>query len=244
MRKSYFYVPLAIGWIVALANFGSAESLCTPKMGNGGNVIAEGQFLAGKCEGAGEAPAVFDDEITFRVPQGRTGEKDRTELAFVNEKIPIGTPVRVTAEIKIPKFSDKTRSWFYILQFWQGFDDPSNVIGPRGPIAGIRINRGYSHRISFITRNSHNVKGSKVATVDLVPDVWTKVAIRLLIKSNRLGEATFTVNGEQHHWRGTVGYSTAAGANNWYRLKLGIYKDSEPRRSFEVQFRSIDIELG
>lgn len=220
---------------------------CSRTMGAGGNVYVDGLFLSGKCEGDGLSPVVTADGVVeFRVPPGWRGGKDRSELAFAGDRLPFGVPVTIDVELFVPAGSDVTDSWFYLLQLWQGTraDGPDGEARGRPPIAGLRMNRGASHRASFIVRDAGNEKGDRVATVDIGRDRWVPVTIALVVEPGGTSTADVWVDGRRESWRGSMGYTAEEGGLPWFRVKFGIYKDDEAGRDFRVRFKVPHVEVG
>lgn len=218
---------------------------CASVMGAGGNLLTSASRLAGKCEGAVTPPRIIkspeasiDNEIAFSVLGESKGQRDRTELAFTERRsrFLFGREYRVSMEVLLPTDVDATNNFFYIVQFWQGEAKP--------PIAGLRIDRGEARKASFIARGEGaSPKGHKVAAVDLPPNRWVQLALKLRLNEDSQGCVSVTVNNQApSDWCGAIGYRPGLGIMPWYRLKFGIYKAHEAKKKFRVSIRKLQIQ--
>jgi hypothetical protein len=219
---------------------------CDADISNGaGDLIEGGVRYRGKCEGAGIAPKIEEEDgirylkfATNPSYQGKT--KTRSELALTNEWFPFGDAVYIGFRIKLPGEVDKTDAFFYMMQFWQ--------CSPAAPIAGVRISRGHSHRVNFMTRG--DASASSMAAYDLGPDTWASFVIKAIVDPT--GEkGRFSVWNDPTEkpkvYRGSYGYArngTCRGREEppqGFRIKFGIYKGNETNKLYEVNYDEIRI---
>lgn len=213
---------------------------CSAVIGSGGNLrLPSGETLPGKCEGAGAPPTLTEDGrvIEFNVRSDRQTPKDRSELAFTDKRsrLRFGVEYVVSFDVNIPESSDVTNEFFYVAQFWQNPGRP--------PIAGLRIQRGQDNRGAVMARGDGSRPGGRpVVYVDFPPDEWVNVAIRLMVKPGDGSCIGASINkGPETSWCGVIGYASEKPHKPFYRFKFGIYKGSEPGKSFRVRFRNVSI---
>lgn len=227
------------GYLTRAPDIGSGvqnAGSCSAVIGRGGNLNVGKQVLLGKCEGNGQPVKVETGQaggktLSFSVKKGRVSKKDRAELAAVQSRLNFNKDEFVGFEILIPKNSDITNSWFYMVQFWQGAN--------HSPIAGLRMSRGYSHRAQLMFRGEGDPKGTTATTINFEPGRWTKIGLALNFNPRGNSCMTIYMEGKSPYRKcGQAGY-TGKGVKPWYRLKFGIYKGSEPDKSFNVKFRNI-----
>ncbi|MGJ8522722.1 hypothetical protein R84981_001413 [Carnimonas sp. R-84981] len=229
----FFLLPCGV--IAQTSNKLIDRDQCSSIMGKGANLVGV-QNYQGKCEG-NAVPPVLDRNgiITFHIKKGRKGTKDRSELADVKRRLQFNKAYCIKASIKIPKNSDITKSFFYVLQFWQGGGYP--------PFAGVRINRNSSHQAVLIARSKKNDKGNIVAKMDFSSGNWMDITMRIKVGSDRHGEIIVWNNGYKvADWRGKIGYANSNELKKFYRMKFGIYKGSEPKKDFIVLMKNVSIE--
>lgn len=212
---------------------------CSATIGSGGNLkLPSGETLQGKCEGAGTTPVLTEGGrvIEFTIRSDRSTEKDRTELAFTEKKsrFQFGRLYAVSFDVEMPP-SGVTNDFFYVAQFWQSPTKP--------PIAGVRVQRGLSGKATVMARGDGSPpEGKSIAEVDLRPDAWVSVAIRIKVAPGDGSCIEATIDGvAAPRWCGSIGYADDKDAMPWYRFKFGIYKGSEPGKQFRVRFRNISI---
>lgn len=228
-----------------------ARDRCAPKIGSGANLVEKGQSYLGKCEGAGIAPELgqidsLRNYLRFRTNPKTMAPKDRSELAVTQEFFPFKKQIYVGFKIMIPVNVSATNGFFYGLQFWQ--------CSQKGPIAGLRISRGTSHRINFVTRGDGGDNPS-FGSFNLQPGAWHKIIIGLNPNPrDGLGEMKVWLNGSgtPFIYKGSFGYLNLGACNEpnepkvrpsqAYRVKFGIYKANEPQKNFEV--RIDDLRIG
>lgn len=217
---------------------------CSAIIGSGGNLqLPSGEMLQGKCEGSGSAPRLTEEGrvLEFAVHGYRATVKDRTELAFTdkNSRFHYGRQYAVSFDVAIAKSSAVTNDFFYVAQFWQNPSKP--------PIAGLRIDRGHSHRGKIMARGDGSSPGGRPVTdIDLTPGEWVKVAMRVMVKPGDGSCIGASINGRtESEWCGSIGYRSEAQEKSFFRFKFGIYKGSEPGKDYKVRFRNISIrDLG
>jgi Polysaccharide lyase len=220
---------------------------CGPDMRNGGGDLVEGRVMyQGKCEGAGVAPAIYEKDgiryLKFATDpsyQGKT--KTRSELALTGRWFPFGEPVYVGFRTRIPKEADRTQAFFYMMQFWQ--------CAGASPIGGVRISRGYSHRVNFMTRSDS--RAASMATYDLSPDSWTSFVIKVSVDPGGK-KGSFAVwndpEDDPRAYNGPYGYAEEGRCKDEieppqrFRIKFGIYKGNENNKLYEVDYD--DIRIG
>lgn len=227
--------------------------LCDIDIGNGGgDLVAAGVRYRGKCDGAGLAPKIEIDGVErylkFATDPGyqdevRDKNRTRTELALTSKWFAFGEPVFVGFRIRVPKGTDETNAFFYLMQFWQ--------CAGAAPIAGVRMRRGYSHTVNFMTRGDS--RAASMGTYDLRPDSWASFVIKATVDPT--GEnGSFLVwndpNGEPRRFNGAYGHAKRGTCDNLveppqrFRLKFGIYKGTEVNKQYEVNYDDIRIGSG
>ena len=224
-------------------------SECGSRIGAGGNLLDSGTRWAGKCQNGGMSPRIeregvnhFLRFISFTPARG-AGSRDRTELALTSYNFNFHKNYYFSFDLRIPEGVDRVDEMFYPLQFWQ--------CAPRSPIAGIRVSRGHSHRINFMTRgDNHDRRGFNWGSVDLKPRQWHRIRMMLNVAPRR-GQGKFKawVDGQLIADVSTsFGHFTSDACNNpgrppqHYRLKFGIYKSGEPGKRFIVDID--DLKIG
>ena len=231
---------------------GTATSVTNPEMCNGeisnggGDLVENGVRYRGKCEGAGVVPKIGKADgmryLKFSTDPSYRGEsRTRTELALTRKWFSFEEPVYIGFKIRIPERVDKTDSFFYLMQFWQ--------CPGASPIAGIRMSRGYSHRVNFMTRGDSRSAG--MATYDLSPGIWASFVIKAVVDPTG-DRGSFVVwhdpEEEPNVFNGAYGYVRNGTCRDRteppqrFRLKFGIYKGNEHRRRYEVDYD--DIRIG
>ncbi len=215
-----------------------------------GDLLTPSVLLRGKCQGNGNAARISkagDREALHFVAEGSSSVDDisRTELALTALSLPFEVPVTVAFDIMIPKTASSTEGFFYLMQFWQ--------CSPLSPLAGIRVVRGSSHQINFMTRGDTNKTGSSFFHKNLEPGAWESFELKLNVSPNiengvielrerQTGQLLASKNGgfgfdASNKCKG----NHSAPAN--YRLKFGIYKDFEAGKRFDVFFDNIRITI-
>ena len=220
---------------------------CSADIRNGGGDLLEaGVRYRGKCEGAGLAPSIEGKTgqryLRFATdPSFQQQKRSRSELALTGSWFPFGEPFYMGFRVKIPARADSTNVFFYLLQFWQ--------CAGASPIAGVRINRGYSHRINFMTRG--DTRAASMKTYDLSPGVWAPFVIRAIVDpSGKNGSFDVWHDPDEAPavYRGPFGYGVSGKcaklgeARQEFRIKFGIYKGGERNSVFEVDYD--DIRIG
>lgn len=222
----------------------SSPEDCDLVMGSGGN-FTEGRYeLRGKCNGAGLSPRLVYDptrshflSFTINPEKSVAGVRDRAELAFVRRYFPFFEQLFIGFRLMIPEGVDATEEFFYALQLWQCAGLP--------PIAGVRVQRGTSHTINFMTRGQRG--GRSRAKFDMEPGRWHEFVLYMIA-----GPADGAVFGvfadDQLLVRSQVPYGFGA-ANacgerrneHQYRVKFGIYKGGEPGKRFSINYDDFTI---
>ncbi|NMH60196.1 heparin lyase I family protein [Alteromonas ponticola] len=220
---------------------------CNGNISNGGGDLVEGKLqLRGKCDGAGVSPDIRVDQqgeqfIYFETnPDYNKKGRTRTELALTREWFEFKKPVYMGFKIKVPEDSDVTNEFYYLMQWWQ--------CAPNSPIAGIRMDRGTSHNINFMTRG--DTRSASTAKFELKPGEWHSFVVKGIVDPSGK-ESEFSV------WhspdtapivsKAAYGFQTKAckGTNDIpqrFRLKFGVYKATEPGKSHSVGYD--DIRIG
>ena len=221
--------------------------LCSSSIGAGGNLLEAGQRYAGKCQGGGLAPDIVGDKpflhhLRFANDPGyRWTGKTRTELAVTQRNFPFDERVYLGFRMMIPRGTDvSVGSAFYLLQLWQCAGAP--------PIAGIRLTEGTSHTVNFMTRG--DFRGASFADLDLLPGVWHRVILSFVVRPRGGGEVKLWV--DQHpdpivdtNSFGFFNVGTCVEGRRppqHFRVKFGIYKDTEPGQHFDVRYD--DFRIG
>ena len=220
---------------------------CNADIGNGGgDLVEEGVRFRGKCEGAGISPKIEKKGgvryLKFAADRSYRGNtKTRSELALTRKWFPFGKPVYIGFRIRLPEEVDKTNDFFYIMQFWQ--------CSSASPIAGVRMSRGRSHRVNFMTRGDS--RAASMATYDLGPGVWTSFVIKAIVDpSGEQGRFVVWDNAEQKPkvYKGPYGYAKIGTCRDRtetpqrFRIKFGIYKGNENNKRYEVHYD--DVRIG
>lgn len=222
---------------------------CGEKIGAGGNYIEGSSVLKGKCNGNVKPPALraIDGRkaLEFRTKKSRSSSaKDRVELAWTGV-YKFGERIKISARIKIPEGSDVTNQFFYLMQLWQ--------CPGRPPIAGIRLKRGTSHTLQFITRGTVLEEEKRPSTrfkFDLTPGKWHKIDMTLRVNPNENGKAVFAVSvdgnmlGRNTFPYGFKGKNICVGGMptpDTYRVKFGIYRGNERAKEQAIQFDALKI---
>lgn len=234
-------------YVAATAESGASISLpesCSTKMGSGANFIEGSYELKGKCNGGGVSPRIEYDPteshfLSFTVDpeQSVAGTRDRAELAYVRRYFPFNKQLFIGFRLMIPEGTDPTEEAFYALQLWQCAGKP--------PIAGVRVQRGTSHTINFMTR-SHD-GGRSRAKFELVPGEWHEFVLYMI--PGTADEALFDVFADGEllvQSRIPYGFDAADACgekpNTYrYRVKFGIYKGGEPGKRFATNFDDLTI---
>ena len=215
-----------------------------------GDLLTSSVLLRGKCQGNGNAARITkvgDRDALHFVAEGpsRGGQISRTELALTALDLPFAVPVTVAFDIMLPETASSTEGFFYPMQFWQ--------CSPLSPLAGVRVVRGSSHQINFMTRGDSNKAGRSFFHKNLEPGVWESFELKLNVsptaehgvielRERQTGRLLASKNGSfgfdaSNKCKG----NKSAPAN--YRLKFGIYKEFEAGKRFEVFFDNIRITL-
>jgi hypothetical protein len=138
------------------------------------------------------------------------------------------TAYQVTFDLRIPAKSAITNKAYYLMQWWQ--------TSPLPPVAGVRLKRGTSHTLEFVTRGPG--QGSDLEPVpDLIteyalrPGSWHSFAINFRISPTQKGIFDVAIDGQPLGSHvgpiaATPGPSPG-GPPDSYRVKFGIYKESE-----------------
>lgn len=220
---------------------------CNADIRNGGGDLVEaGVRFRGKCEGAGIAPSIEKTGsaryLRFATdPSYRGGSKTRSELALTRKWFPFGEPVYIGFRLKVPEETDRTDAFFYLLQFWQC---PSAA-----PIAGVRMNRGHSHRVNFMTRGDS--RAASMAAYDLEPGGWSSFVIRAVVDPSGKNGSFKVWNDpdtKPRGYQGSYGYGRdgvcegQSEPRQQFRIKFGIYKGAESNRLYRVDYD--DIRIG
>jgi hypothetical protein len=220
---------------------------CNADIGNGGGDLVEaGVRYRGKCEGAGIAPVIENKGgmryLKFATdPWYRGKTRTRSELALTTEWFPFGKPVYMGFRIRVPGEVDKTDAFFYMMQFWQ--------CASASPVAGLRMSRGYSHRVNFMTRG--HSRAASMATYDLDPNTWTSFVIKAIVDpGGKKGSFVVWKNpGEKpEQYNGPYGYAESGACRDRteppqkFRIKFGIYKGNEDNKRYEVHYD--DVRIG
>lgn len=222
----------------------SSPGKCNDVMGAGGN-FSEGAYeLRGKCNGAGLSPQIANDPqnphfLSFTTSPERSfaGTRDRTELAYVQQYFPFYEHMYIGFRLMIPENTDATNEFFYALQLWQ--------CAGLAPIAGVRLERGTSHTINFMTLNDRH--GRSRARFDLTPGRWHSFVLSIVPgpADNALFEVLTEddVLVESHVPYGFAAADACGEQRNdhRYRVKFGIYKGGEPGKHFTINYDDVTI---
>jgi hypothetical protein len=115
------------------------------------------------------------------------------------------------------------------MQFWQ--------CSPLSPIAGVRVDRGSSHGINFMTRHDNHPRGVITHRFTMEKDKWHSFVIAINPDPGGDGSFAVWVDGEDlGAWLGAFGSDKTGACNSHegtppqhHRLKFGIYKGNEPK---------------
>ena len=223
------------------------RALCSPKINSGGSLLELGQRYPGKCEGGGIAPEIVGTQtylkhLWFRNdPNYRGVSKTRTELAVTQRYFPFNERVYLGFRMMIPRGTDITvGSAFYMLQLWQ--------CAGAAPIAGIRLEEGTSHRVQFMTRGDFR-QGSFVSH-NMLPGVWHRFIVSIIARPRNGGEMKVWIDQNPDpvidtNSFGFFNVDTCVPGHRppqHFRVKFGIYKDTESRKYFDVRYD--DFRIG
>ncbi|WP_193814454.1 heparin lyase I family protein [Cyanobium sp. LEGE 06143] len=187
--------------------------------------------MLGKYQGA-FSPVSLREEgsnrfLSFSVNGRGNGQKDRAELTQQGY-FKAGRALQANFRMRIPKGSGVSDNSYYLMQLWQ--------LGGKNPFVGLRMRRGESHKVDFITKT---VKGgsrqlNKVAPFSFVPGQWHNFQMRFRFRPRRNSTMRVVADGRQiGSWRGRAGTPNVQpipnrGPTPYYRFKFGIYKRNEP----------------
>jgi hypothetical protein len=154
-----------------------------------------------------------------------------------------GQSYNIGFDLRIPKGSEITNNFYYLMQWWQGAGLP--------PIAGIRMKPGTSHTLEFIERSTQKTSSNGLAVPDIIteynlqPDQWHQINIGYNLDPSKSGFFDVSVNGSSiGRFNGQIGSSKSGTVKGLdkppknYRVKFGIYKASEPS-IFSVDYDNI-----
>ncbi|MCP9888514.1 heparin lyase I family protein [Cyanobium sp. ATX 6A2] len=205
---------------------------CGPQIHRGGNYQEGATRLMGKCERSVEPPRIRTEPgnryLEFRT-NGKSAEgNDRVELAHGPYR-PFARTTYIGFRLRLPARAPVTTEGFYPLQLWQ--------CAPLSPIAGVRVDRGSSHAINFMTRH-RNRDTSVAARFRLTPGRWHRFVIAAKPDPHGAGQFDVWADGKRiAHWQGPYGSSETGACRGepgrppqHYRVKFGIYKGNEPHR--------------
>ncbi len=202
------------------------------RLGSGGNYIEAGSpDLLGKYQGAFSPVSIAQEGsnrfLSFNVSGQGSGVKDRAELSQQGY-YKAGRTLQADFRLRIPEGSGVSNNSFYLMQLWQ--------LGGRNPFAGIRMRRGESHEVDFITKsvNGGSRQLNKVARFSFVPGQWHNFQIRFRFLPGGNSSMSVAADGNQiGSWMGSAGTPNVQpipnrGPTPYYRFKFGIYKRNEP----------------
>ena len=228
---------------------------CSPKIGRGGNLREKGKHYKGKCEGSGLSPEIGGTHkkqryLLFKTLAGDMNLKGitRSELAITSKYFPFDEKIYVGFRIMIPEGVAVTNQFFYVMQMWQ--------CAGLSPIAGVRLDRGSSHTIEFMTRGDS--RSSSMMRIKMEPSVWYSFIIKLRVDPEGK-KSEFQVWSDKSESKATslkpYGFKVRECSNNpgkiapqHFRLKFGIYKGNgvgemyEGNKYYEIRFD--DIRVG
>jgi hypothetical protein len=216
---------------------------CGPRIHRGGNYREGATRLMGKCERSVLPPRIRSEPgnrfLEFRTTGTAAEGNDRVELAY-GPYLPFGRTTYIGFRLRVPSGAPSTNEGFYPLQLWQ--------CAPLSPIAGVRVDRGSSHAINFMTRH-RNRDTAVAARFRLTPGQWHAFVIAARPDPNGAGQFDVWADGRRlARWRGAFGSDEAAACRGipgrppqHYRLKFGLYKGNEPAR-FITHFD--DLRIG
>lgn len=225
----------------------SIQGECSEKIGRGGNYFQGKVKLSGKCHGAVLPPEIqgprnFLKYVSFKtdptIDNGVNSGNDRTELAHTKDFFPFGHTVYIGFRMRIPKGVNITENFFQPLQLWQ--------CSPRSPIGGLRIQRGTSHTVQFMTRG--DLQDSTKGSVTFTPGKWHDVV--LSVNASPVGPSSFVARVDGviiANSTAPFGYNRSGACDGastppqGFRVKFGIYKTHEPKKKFEVHFDDFRI---
>ncbi|GFD69176.1 heparin lyase I family protein [Alteromonas sp. KUL106] len=221
--------------------------LCAEKINDGhGDLLTSQVMLRGKCEGNGQSASIANLDGRNALQFLAAGESlhskvSRTELALTSLNLEFDKPITITFDLMIPSSADVTNGFYYLMQFWQ--------CSPLSPLGGIRVVRGSSHKINFMTRGDDSEVGSSFYSLELKPGEWTALELRLNVSSeDEFSYFEVWSKGALVGKRiGPFGFSSKfsckgnSKAPEHFRLKLGIYKEYEDKKRFEAFFDNIQL---
>ena len=203
------------------------------RLGSGGNYRQAGsEDLLGKYQGAYSPVRVKQEGpnryLSFSARGRGKGGKDRSELT-PQGYFKAGRTLEANFRMRLPVGSAVSNNSFYLMQLWQ--------LGGRNPFAGIRVRRGESHEVDFITKT---VRGrsrqlNKVAPFSLVPGQWHSFQVRFRFLPGNTSTMSVAADGKQiGSWSGAAGTGNVQpipnrGPTPFYRFRFGLYKRNEPR---------------
>ncbi len=203
------------------------------RLGSGGNYREAGSpDLLGKYQGAFSPVSIAQEGsnrfLRFSVSGQGSGGKDRAELSQQGYYRAGRRSLQANFRLRIPEGSGVSNNSFYLMQLWQ--------LGGRNPFAGLRMRRGESHEVDFITKsaNGGSRQLNKVARFSFVPGQWHSFQMRFRFRPGRNSTMSVAADGIQiGSWRGRAGTPNVQpipnrGPTPYYRFKFGIYKRNEP----------------
>jgi Polysaccharide lyase len=230
------------------------RGLCSSTMGSGGNLMELGQTYFGKCEGGGIEPEIVGTQtylkhLWFRNDpkcdrNSKKCDKDsktRTELAVTQQYFPFDEQVYLGFRMMIPRGTDITvDSSFYLLQLWQCGEAP--------PIGGINLTGETSHRVKFMTRG--DFRHGSFVSLDMLPGVWHRFIVSIIARPRNGGELKVWIDQNPNPFTSThsFGFFNVGKCDpglrppQHFRVKFGIYKDTEPGKYFDVRYD--DFRIG
>lgn len=218
---------------------------CSDKIGRGGNLHSSSHRpLLGKCNGAGNAVRIETEAgnryLVFSTRAGAPSPKDRSELASPQYHS-FDQSIDISFDLRIPRDSPATDDFLYLLQLWQ----PCQGLPP---IAGIRISRRSSHELGVVARGEGIPSPNKaLAKVRLDPGNWQTIRIHVKPGIKKNGIIAMDLNDRRvGQWHRSIGYAPKTACPSTknatrYRIKFGLYKGSEPDRSFEYHFDNVIV---
>ena len=216
---------------------------CGSRIHRGGNYQEGATRLMGKCERSVVPPRIRTEPgnrfLEFRTTGKSARGNDRVELAY-GPYLPFARTTYIGFRLRIPTGAPLTNEGFYPLQLWQ--------CAPLSPIAGVRVDRGTSHAINFMTRHQ-NRDTAVAARFRLKPGQWHAFVIAARPDPEGAGQFDVWADGRRiARWRGAFGSDETAACKGvpgtppqHYRLKFGLYKGNEPKR-FVTHFD--DLRIG
>lgn len=224
-------------------------SECNDNISDGnGDFISRDILLRGKCQSngkGGELIKIGGREVLFFNVSGVGDKQDisRTELALTSVNFDFSVDTYFRFDLMIPASVDVADSFYYLAQFWQ--------CSPLSPFAGIRVKRGTKSEIAFITRGDDRQEGRSFASIDLIPDEWVALGLKLNV-------SPYSDLAELEVWnlskkeligkrKGIYGFSKKFICNDGkpapesFRFKFGIYKGYEVDKKFSAYFDNIKV---